>query len=315
MWKYFTKKHNKEFILSLGLIKSPKLNDEAKLKILYTISNNPEKYYTKKYILKKDGTKRELLVPSIHLKNIQKNILKNVLYGLTPSKYVTSYQKNKTIVDNALPHVGQKLVLKLDIKDYFNNITFEEIYNIFPSTIFPPSLRVLLTKLCTYNDYLPQGAPTSPYISNLVLKNFDNYLGKYCAERNINYTRYSDDLTFSGDFNPYKLTNKVKAYLESIGFNLNTKKKHIIYNNQCQSVTGITVNQKVNISAKYRQDIRKNMYYIQKYGLDNHLKYLGITDKIKYLASLKGRINYCQSLVKNKSVYQIYLQQLEEISH
>ena len=79
MWKYLTKELTKEFIISLELMPNSSLSDSKKINILYAIANSPEKYYTKKYILKKDGTKRELLVPNNLLKNIQKNILTKVL--------------------------------------------------------------------------------------------------------------------------------------------------------------------------------------------------------------------------------------------
>lgn len=294
MWKYFTREHNKEFILSLNLING-NLSDEKKLNILYAIANQPEKYYTTTYINKKDGSKREILIPNNTLKKIQRNILKNVLYGLTPSSYVTSYRPNYSLKKNAVLHVNKKIIVKLDIKDFFNNITFENVYKVLPNYIFPPAIKVLLTKLCTYDDYLPQGAPTSPYISNLVLKNFDNYIGKYCEKENISYTRYCDDLTFSGDFNSQRLINKVRAFLEELGFNLNVRKIKIIFNTQHQEVTGITVNKKMNTSKTYRRKIRQEMYYINKYGLESHCIRIKVS-KEKYLASLIGKINYALSI-------------------
>lgn len=291
MWKYLTKEQLKEFILSLDLIKG-NYSDKEKLNILYTISNNSEKFYTTKYINKKDGTKRELLVPKPILKSIQKNILNNVLYGFSVSKYACAYIPNKTIKDNIKPHINKRVILKLDIKNFFPSITFENIYNVLPNSILPKEIKVLLVKLCTYYDYLPQGAPTSPYISNLVLKNFDEYIGKYCEEREISYTRYCDDLTFSGDFNIKQLKNKVQAYLEELGFNLNNKKTKVIRNNTRQTVTGVVVNKKANITKEYKRKIRQEIYYIKKYGIDNHCKFIK-ENKSKYLNSLRGRINYC----------------------
>ncbi len=310
MWKYFTKEHNKEFILSLNLIN--KDNNKEVLTTLYNLSNNKEKYYTRKYILKKDGTKRELLVPNYYLKQIQKNILNNVLYGLKVSKYVTSYLRGYNLKDNANKHINQKIVLKLDIKDFFNSIDFEAIYKALPNELFPPSVKVLLIKLCTYEDYLPQGAPTSPMLSNLVLKNFDNYIGNYCDKLNINYTRYCDDLTFSGDFNYQKLINKVRALLENMGFNLNMKKTKVIRNYQRQIVTGLVVNKKMNINREYQNKIRQEMYYINKYGIISHIKYLNV-EKNQYLNSLKGRINYAYFITHNKK-YKNYLKLLNKIN-
>lgn len=313
MWKYFTKEHNKEFILSLNLI-NDNISDEKKLNILYAIANHPEKYYTTKYIDKRNKTKRKLLIPNNYLKKIQQNILENVLYGLSTSLYVKSYQKVMSLIDNASPHQNKKIVLKLDIKDFFTSITFEELYKVLPNEILPPSVKVLLLKLCTYNDYLPQGAPTSPMLSNLVLKNFDNYIGKFCSKQNISYTRYSDDLTFSGEFNPKKLTNKVQAFLEELGYNININKTKVITKKGCQKITGLVVNEKVNTPKKYRQKIRQEMYYIKKYGIDSHLQRLKIRAKNKYLSSLRGRINYCLSINPNNKEFQSYLKMLNKNS-
>ena len=313
MWKYFTKEHNKEFILSLDLIKNKNISDDKKLNILYTIANNNKKYYTTKYILKKDGGKRKLLIPNNYLKSIQKNILNNVLNGLRVSNYVKSYLKGVSLVDNAKEHINKKIILKLDIKDFFNSIDFEALYKVLPNEVLPPSVKVLILKLCTYDDYLPQGAPTSPMLSNLVLKHFDNYIGKYCSDLNINYTRYADDLTFSGDFNYKLLINKVRAYLENMGFNLNMKKTKVIKNYEKQIVTGIVVNKKINISKNYKDKIRQEMYYINKYGIDSHVKYLNV-DKREYINSLKGRINYVYNTLKDEK-YKNYLNILNMIKY
>lgn len=299
MWKYLIKDLSKEFILSLNLINN--LSDKKELNILYAIANNPKKYYTSKYILKRDGSKRKLLVPSPILKSIQKNILNNVLYNLSASKYATGYIKNKTLKDNVKVHTNKKIVLKMDIKDFFTSITFEDIYKVLPNNLFPPNIKVLITKLCTYDDYLPQGAPTSAYLSNLVMKNFDDYIGEYCKKRNISYTRYSDDLTFSGDFDANKLKNKVTAFLENMGYNINNKKTKIIKYYKRQTVTGLTVNKKINLNKEYRNKIRQEMYYINKYGLDSHLKRIG-KDKNTYLNNLLGRINYSLMINNNDKI-------------
>ena len=152
---------------------------------------------------------------------------------------------------------------------------------------------MLLTYLCTYEDFLPQGAPTSSYISNLVLKNFDEELGTWCTNNKINYTRYSDDLTFSGDFDCTVVIKKVNQLLKPYNLKLNEAKTKVIKNSRAQIVTGLVVNQKLQTRKKYRQQIRQEMYYIKKYGLDSHLQKIKVTNKEKYLNSLKGRINYC----------------------
>lgn len=292
MFDNITKDKSNEFLLSLNLIDG-NLSDKEKIKKLYILSNNIERNYKKYEIPKKDGSKRVIYEPSYFLKCIQKRILNNVLEGFKVSKYATAYVKGKSIKDNALPHLGKKILLKLDIKDFFNSISFMDVYNrCFLEEYFPKSVRILLTYLCTYNEFLPQGAPTSSYISNLIMRDFDEKIGGFCEENNINYTRYSDDMTFSGDFDVKKVIYKVKDELKKFGMQLNYDKIRVIYSNNSQTVTGICVNEKAQVLRKKRKKIRQEVYYIKKYGIYSHLKKLNIKDKFSYLCNLFGKINF-----------------------
>ena len=106
----------------------------------------------------------------------------------------------------------------------------------------PPAAGVLLTSLCCYRDCLPQGSPVSAAVSNLVMRPFDEYMGTWCRERGISYTRYCDDLTFSGDFNVKEVRDKAENFLKVMGFSLNRKKTRVLGRGQRQCVTGIVVN-------------------------------------------------------------------------
>lgn len=291
MWKYLNTYQEKEFLLSLCLIKE---QDQKKyLKKLYAISNNIKSNYRIFKIKKRNGKYRYIYEPSSTLKHIQKQILHNILNNKKISKYAKAYHKGLSLKDNAYPHIGKKIILKLDIENFFDNIKFWNIYkSCFPIEYFPKKIGMLLTYLCTVDDHLIQGTPTSSYISNLVMKSFDEELGFWCEERNIDYTRYSDDLTFSGDFKVREVIKKVNSLLKSLDLRLNKNKTHIITNNKAQIVTGIVVNKKMQISKKYRDKIRQEIYYIKKYGIDSHLEKLKIMDKDKYLKSLNGKINY-----------------------
>ena len=294
MWKYIGKKECNEFLLSLKLFNC---NDNNKyLKTLYSISNNIEKNYKVYKIRKNSGGYRTIYEPNPLLKHIQKNILilNNILNNKSISKYAKAYHKGISLRDNACVHVNKEIILKLDIKDFFESISFVDIYNsCFSIEYFPKSVGMLLTYLCTYNDHLTQGSPTSSYISNLVMKDFDEEIGSYCEDNNISYTRYSDDMTFSGDFNPSDIIIKVRKMLYKLGLELNNKKIHVVSKSSCQSVTGIVVNEKVQVNSKYRNRIRQEVYYIKKYGLELHLDRCGFKgDKTKYLDKLYGKILY-----------------------
>lgn len=313
MWKYIDKNQCNEFLLSLHLLDC-KDNNEY-LEKLYSISNRIENNYKVYKIKKRNGKYRTIYNPNPTLKYIQRQILNNILNNKSISKYAKAYHKGITLVDNALPHINKKIILKLDVKDFFNNINFNDVYNsCFSIEYFPKSIGMLLTYLCTYNGYIPQGAPTSAYISNLVMKEFDNKIGEWCEDNNISYTRYSDDMTFSGDFNPKIIIIKVRQMLNKIGLQLNDEKINVISKSSSQIVTGIVVNEKLQINSKYRSTIRKEVYYISKYGIDSHIKRIKYKlGKDKYLNNLYGRIIFVLQVNKNDKEFIKYKQIIKKL--
>ena len=283
-------------LLSLNLLDYKDKNKY--IKTIYSISNNIENNYKEYKIKKRNGNYRTIYEPNKILKHIQRKILSNILEDMKVSEYAKAYHKNISIVDNAIVHVKSKVILKIDIVDFFDNIDFINVYkNCFYS--FPKSIGILLTNLCTYYGFLPQGAPTSAYISNLVMREIDYKIGLFCKELNINYTRYSDDMTFSGDFNPNIVIRKVRKLLYKLNLKINNKKIKVIYNYHSQSVTGIIVNEKMQANSKYRSKIRQEIYYINKYGISSHMKKLNIKNKRKYINSLYGRILYVLQINKD----------------
>ena len=313
MWKYISIKECNEFLLSLNLINC---KDWKKyIKTIYSISNNIEKNYKIYKIKKRNGKYRTIYEPNSILKQIQKQILINILNNKSISKYAKAYHKGIQLKDNAIFHINKEMILKLDIANFFENISFLDIYNsCFPIEYFPNSVGMILTYLCTYNNHLTQGSPTSPYISNLVMKEFDEELGNWCNLRNISYTRYSDDMTFSGQFNPSELIVKVRKMLYKLGLSLNNDKIRIIHKSSRQNVTGIVVNEKMQVNIKYRNKIRQKIYYIKKFGLSSHLKKCDINIKPKkYLNGLYGRILYVLQINENDKEFMKYKHFLEKL--
>ncbi len=313
MWKYIGTKECNEFLLSLNLINCK--DDKKYIKTIYSISNNIEKNYKIYKIKKRNGKYRTIYEPNLILKQIQKQILNNILNNKSISKYAKAYHKGIQLKDNAIPHINKEMILKLDIKDFFENISFLDIYNsCFPIEYFPKSVGMILTYLCTYDNHLTQGSPTSAYISNLVMKEFDEELGNWCNLRNISYTRYSDDMTFSGAFNPSELITKVRKMLYKLGLELNNDKIHIVYKSSSQNVTGIVVNEKMQVNVKYRNKIRQEIYYIKKFGLSFHLKKCDINiDSKRYLNILYGRVLYVLQINENDKEFIKYRQFIENL--
>ena len=181
---------------------------------LYGLSNNLEKHYHNVYIPKSDGTKRKLSVPDLILKRVQKSIADNILTQYPISNYAKAYKAGSSVQLNALPHVGKKKILKLDIEGFFDNIIYSKVKDIvFREDKFSEPIRILLTMLCYYKESLPQGAPTSPAITNIIMYEFDETVGAFCNNKKIAYTRYCDDMTLSGDFNEKEVINLVKNEL------------------------------------------------------------------------------------------------------
>lgn len=315
MYKYTSIDDCNDFLLSLNLIKCRDM--KKYIKTIYAIGNNVENNYKVYKIKKRSHGYRTIYEPNKTLKYIQRQILNNILNNKSISKYATAYHKGISLRDNAIPHINKDIVLKLDIKNFFESISFGDVYNAcFAIDSFPKSVGMLLTYLCTYSDHLTQGSPTSSYISNLVMKEFDEELGSWCEENNISYTRYSDDMTFSGRFNPSEVIIKVKKMLHKLSLELNDKKVHVVYKSARQDVTGITVNEKVQVNIKYRKDIRKDVYYIRKFGLSSHLERCNIKrNKDKYLDTIYGKILYVLQINSNDKEfieYKDYIGQLKK---
>lgn len=301
LWKYCTSKRQQELLISLKLFGKTAWTHEKQIAALYTLSNHIENHYTPTTIAKRDGGLRRLFAPDPLLKKVQKNILHNILNQMPVSPCATAYQKGTGIIANAALHTEKKYLLKLDIENFFGTISFPMVYrHAFPGVLFPPAVRTLLTSLCCYEDYLPQGAPTSAAISNLVMKPFDEYIGKWCSRQEITYSRYCDDMTFSGEFDRHTVKNKVQHFLQAMGFSLNEKKTKWLTQHKRQSVTGIIVNQKIQVPAEYRKAVRKEIYYCRKYGVISHLTQLndltylpaGQQGVSNYLAVLLGKVNF-----------------------
>ena len=267
-------------------------------KTLYSVSNHIEKHYRTVLIPKANGGMRKLSVPDELLKSIQRKI-NTILLPLEPiSPYAAAYRPNGSTRRNAAPHTGKPMLLKLDVKDFFGNILYPTVKDrAFPAERYSEQNRVLLTMLCIFEDALPQGAPTSPTISNIVMREFDNAVGAWCVERGIAYTRYCDDMSFSGTFDPLEVTALVQNELRKLGLFLNGKKTVLAKQGQRQIVTGIVVNKKRSIPSEYKKKLRQELYYCKKFGMREHLSRIGSGENEEsYRKQLLGRLNYVLSV-------------------
>ncbi|MBC8574661.1 reverse transcriptase family protein [Jingyaoa shaoxingensis] len=258
---------------------------------VYAAANAPEDFYRQFLIPKKNGGSRMISEPLPNLKEIQEWILKNILYKAEISTYAKAYIPGKSVKDNVRFHRRQKKVLSLDIKAFYDHLTDWMVFQFFIEKGYNEAVAMMLTGLCCLRGCLPQGAPTSAALSNLLMVEFDEKVGLFCKEKKIRYTRYADDMTFSGDFDELEVIRFVRQELKSIGLRLNMKKTRTRKQGQQQEVTGIVVNYKTQLPKSIRKEIRKNMYYIQKFGLESHLEYIGLECR-NYREHLLGQIGY-----------------------
>lgn len=281
-------------------------------KTLFDILKHCDEHYRLVLIPKRSGGMRELCVPDESLKRMQRSILKEIFVHLPVSRYATAYYAGSKLRDNAAPHVGRRYLLKLDLSDFFGSVRFDMVFSAaFHTRFFPKQIGAVLTTLCCKDDTLPQGAPTSPAISNLVMKQFDDNFGSWCDAKGFAYTRYCDDITISGNRSLYSAYNKARQWLTGMGFEINERKTRFLSNANRQMVTGLTVNEKISVPNDYKRGVRQEFYYAQKYGAENVIlrKSLaefindGKADTVRYKAYLLGKINYILSVEPDNAYF------------
>ena len=252
-------------------------------------------FYSEVEIPKKSGGKRILHVPSLELKYIQRWILDNILKYMHVSSYAMGFCDKRSILDNAKLHLGQECILNMDLKDFFPSITFEKVFRVFAYYGYTKEVSYILTKICTYDGRLPQGSPASPCLSNIICLKLDARLSKLADTYKAKYSRYADDITFSGNSGINNIKHIAQEIIEDEGFQLNNKKTRIAYKYQRQEVTGLIVNgDRVRVNKQYKRIIYQEIYYCIKYGLHNHMIKINC-EKAFYKEHLYGKAYFINS--------------------
>ena len=204
---------------------------------------NKNEYYTTFTIKKKNGGLRRIDSPNRLLKHIHRYILFKHLYNFKAHPSATGFIRGRSIFDNANYHVNKNHVYKLDLVDFFPSITKDMVFNVFISKGYNSEISTVMSELCTLNNVLPQGAPTSPAISNLVCYRLDTRLSSLAKKCKLSYTRYADDITFSGWYIKKGVTKLIEKIITDEGFKVSKEKTKLIKNkkNFRQVVTGVVV--------------------------------------------------------------------------
>jgi retron-type reverse transcriptase len=241
--------------------------------------------YARFPIPKRHGAARIILAPAPPLKAMQRRILRRLLARLAVHPCATGFERGHSIVTNALPHVGQEVVIRLDLRDFFTSTNVARVDAYFRTIGWDADAAALLARLCTYEGYLPQGAPTSPRLSNLVNRRLDDRLFALARMRSASYSRYADDITISAPgLAPHgrrrdpksllplapkpdrinDLIHAVKGIVADDGYVLHTDKKlRIMRRGDRQVVTGLVVNEKVNLPRSTRRRLRAVEHHLR----------------------------------------------------
>ena len=262
-------------------------------------------FYREFDVQKKNGSLRHISEPLPSLKDIQRWILKNILYKVKVSPFAKAYKPKVKLTENVRFHVHQQKVLALDLIDFFPSIKTKDVDRCFRQLGYSKLVSNLLAKLCCKDGSLPQGASTSPYLSNIFFEPVDIILSEYCKNRKIRYTRYADDLSFSGNFNFKELLDFVTHSVNSIGLTINDEKTKLMTANMRQTITGIVVNNKPQVVFQKRNELRKSLYYIKKFGINNHILHQGIKQK-HYYEHLIGKVNFILHINPNDKEFKDY---------
>lgn len=252
--------------------------------------------YTKFSIAKRSGEPREICAPTYVLKHVQRHILKHILEVLPVHDTAHGFVKERSTVTNAAVHQGQKLLVKFDLHNFFPTISYYRVMGLFAQMGYPPgygyfstddtsdAIAPVLARLTTYHKEgqswseaaLPQGAPTSPTIANLICRGLDARLHGLATKAGGRYTRYADDLTFSFGDEPAQGLGRFRWWVDQIcqqeGFVLNQHKYRVIRSSQRQMVTGIVVNDTLRIPRKERRRFRAILHNCRTHGLASQAK-------------------------------------------
>ncbi len=215
------------------------------LTLLRFMSSNPELYYRRYRIRKASHGYRNIEAPRRFLKIVQRWIYDYILSHTSIPSSVHGFVPGKDIFSNVQPHLTSKNIMVIDIKDFFPSIKQKQVRHVFKELGFPVKVTITLTGLCTLDGRLPQGAPTSPALANIIFSPVDNVLTNLVNEWECEYTRYADDLIFSGNMR-FTNTHKLRAtkIIRAAGFRINTRKTRIIGSGGRQVVAGLVANEK-----------------------------------------------------------------------
>jgi RNA-directed DNA polymerase len=236
---------------------------------------------------------------------IQYKILTQVLNKIEVPEYIQAFEKGKSIPKMAQRHVGKDMVVSIDLEDFFTSIKQYQLFDLFQHIGFGEKPARTLSELCTYESFVPQGALTSPKLSNIITAlTFGPAIKEYCDKQGYTLSIYADDITISMDRETRLKHGKgiVKDLLEVVSrevgryrFRINTKKTKVMRYFQRQYVCGAVVNVMVNLQKTERNKLRAMVYNCNKNGIEAEAAKAGISAD-QFYSKLMGRLNWFSQL-------------------
>lgn len=269
-------------------------------------------------ISKRSGKLRLISAPDYRLKMLQQKIARSLTKLYNPRKPVHGFVPDRSVRSNAESHLRRRFILNADLKNFFPTITEPRVQGLLESIGIDKDVAEIVARICANNDCLPQGAPSSPVISNMICFRLDKALMKFSKEHRLLYTRYADDITLSsfqpptvlfegdrpdpGKVAEGKLSDELRSIIRNNGFELNSEKIHYADKNSRRIVTGIKINEGMNVDRRYVRNVRTALFKVEKHGpaaVEAELKTrFGKTCKIQ--AHLQGKISWV-GFVKGQS--------------
>ncbi|MHB8226759.1 reverse transcriptase family protein [Acidithiobacillus sp.] len=319
-------------ILTLGHLAH---TTDVSYEVLTRIINRQIDPYRVFAIRKRSGGKRFICVPESGLLGVQRWVHEHILRSPAALKNLscqaTAYAPGCSHIMNANRHVGAAWLLKFDITSFFESVSERQVYRVFRGLGYSALVSFCLTRLCTrvlpmssdnrlrrrikrwqqgeqhrflgaqIVGHLPQGAPTSPMLANLVCATLDADLQAIAIREGVTYTRYADDMIFSGDMvnrsAAVKISREISAVVGHHGFGINKQKTSITKSGSRMIVTGLSVGDDiVHLPRSYKDKIRQELFYLEKHGIESHCSRIGYTNHLSYLLRLAGRIRYAISV-------------------
>ena len=262
---------------------------------------------------------RTISAPTNSLKIIQRKLSEVLVSIYSPKAPVQGFCEGRSILSNARRHVAQKFVLNIDLADFFPSINFGRVRGMFMGKPYELNNKVatVLAQICCFNNQLPQGAPTSPIVSNMICAKMDSELRLLAQRNRCNYTRYADDITFSTSApkfprqlatvimedsgNYVQLGEQLIKIIEVNGFRVNPDKIRLQTRTHRQEVTGLVTNEFPNVKRHYIRQIRAMLHAWDKYGLEKaeqeHFAKYRTRDRNPHKEHAKRRLSYSNVLL------------------